>query len=64
MVSKYQKFDMCGNPKEKNVLGLIINIDQEFQFASYVYKAICESNKIQIDMSSKGTLIYDYTIVS
>ena len=32
--------------KEKDVHGLIINSDQEFQYTSYEYKAICESNGI------------------
>ena len=40
--------------KEKDVYGLIIHSDQGFQYTSYEYKAICESNKIQISMSRKG----------
>jgi len=43
----------------KNVSGLIIHSDQGFQYTSYEYKAICESNNIQISMSRKGTPIDD-----
>jgi len=43
--------------KEKDVYGLIIHSDQGFQYTSYEYKAICESNGIQISMSRKGTPI-------
>ena len=39
--------------KEKDVHGLIIHSDQGFQYTSYEYKAICESNGIQISMSRK-----------
>ena len=45
--------------KEKDVHGLIIHSDQGFQYTSYEYKAICESNGIQISMSRKGTPIGD-----
>ena len=45
--------------KEKDVHGLIIHSDQGFQYTSYEYKAICESNGIQISMSRKGTPIDD-----
>ena len=45
--------------KEKDVYGLIIHSDQGFQYTSYEYKAICESNGIQISMSRKGTPIDD-----
>ena len=41
--------------KEKDVHGLILHSDQGFQYTSYEYKAICESNGIQISMSRKGT---------
>ena len=50
--------------KEKNVHGLIIHSDQGFQYTSYEYKAICESNGIQISMSRKGTPIDDSPIES
>ena len=50
--------------KEKDVHGLIIHSDQEFQYTSYEYKAICESNGIQISMSRKGTPIDDSPIES
>ena len=45
--------------KRKDVQGLIIHSDQGFQYTSYEYKAICESNGIQISMSRKGTPIDD-----
>jgi transposase InsO family protein len=45
--------------KRKDVSGLIIHSDQGYQYTSYEYKAICESNKIQISMSRKGTPIDD-----
>ncbi len=50
--------------KEKDVNGLIIHSDQGFQYTSYEYKAICESNGIQISMSRKGTPIDDSPIES
>ena len=50
--------------KEKDVKGLIIHSDQGFQYTSYEYKAICESNGIQISMSRKGTPIDDSPIES
>ena len=34
--------------KRKDVSGLIIHSDQGFQYTSYEYKAICESNGIQL----------------
>ena len=45
--------------KRKDVNGLIIHSDQGFQYTSFEYKAICESNNIQISMSRKGTPIDD-----
>ena len=45
--------------KRKNVQGTIIHSDQGFQYTSYEYKAICESNSMQISMSRKGTPIDD-----
>lgn len=45
--------------KRKDVKGLILHSDQGFQYTSYEYKAICESNGIQISMSRKGTPIDD-----
>jgi len=45
--------------KRKDVHNLIIHSDQGFQYTSYEYKAICESNGIQISMSRKGTPIDD-----
>ena len=50
--------------KEKDVHGLIIHSDQGFQYTSYEYKAICESNGVQISMSRKGTPIDDSPIES
>ena len=50
--------------KEKDVHGLIIHSDQGFQYTSYEYKAVCESNGIQISMSRKGTPIDDSPIES
>ncbi len=45
--------------KRKDVSDLIIHSDQGFQYTSFEYKAICESNHIQISMSRKGTPIDD-----
>ena len=50
--------------KRKNVHRLIIHSDQGFQYTSYEYKAICESNSITISMSRKGTPIDDSPIES
>ena len=50
--------------KEKDVHGLIIHSDQGFQYTSYGYKAICESNGIQISMGRKDTPIDDSPIES
>ena len=50
--------------KRKDVHGLIIHSDQGFQYTSYEYKAICESNGITISMSRKGTPIDDSPIES
>ena len=48
--------------KRKDVHGLILHSDQGFQYTSYEYKAICESNGIQISMARKGTPIDDSLI--
>ena len=45
--------------KRKDVKGLIIHSDQGFQYTSFEYKAICQSNGIIISMSRKGTPIDD-----
>lgn len=45
--------------KRKDVFSLIIHSDQGFQYTSFEYKAICESNNITISMSRKGTPIDD-----
>ena len=45
--------------KRKDVSGVILHSNQGFQYTSYEYKAICESNSIQISMSRKGTPIDD-----
>ena len=50
--------------KRKDVHGLILHSDQGFQYTSYDYKAICESNGIQISMARKGTPIDDSPIES
>ena len=50
--------------KRKDVSGLIIHSDQGFQYTSYEYKAICESNRITISMSRKSTPIDDSPIES
>ena len=43
----------------KDVKGLIIHSDQGFQYTSFQYRKICESNGIIISMSRKGTPIDD-----
>ena len=50
--------------KEKDVHGLIIHSDQGFQYTSYEYKAICESNGITISMARKVTPFDDAPIES
>ena len=45
--------------KRKDVHGVIIHSDQGFQYTSFEYKAVCESNGILISMSRKGTPIDD-----
>lgn len=45
--------------KRKDVSNLIIHSDQGFQYTSFEYKAICESNNITISMSRKATPIDD-----
>lgn len=50
--------------KRKDVSGLIIHSYQGFQYTSYEYKAICESNGITISMTRKGTSIDDSPIES
>lgn len=45
--------------KRKDVSRLILHSDQGYQYTSYEYKAICNSNNIQISMSRKGTPIDD-----
>lgn len=45
--------------RRKDVKGLIIHSDQGFQYTSFQYKEICESNGITISMSRKGTPIDD-----
>ena len=50
--------------KRKDVSSLIIHSDQGFQYTSFEYKAICESNNIIISMSRKGTPIDDSPIES
>lgn len=42
----------------------IIYCDPGFQYTSFKYKVICESNGITISMSKKGTLIDDSLIES
>ena len=50
--------------KEKDIHGLILHSDQGFQYTSYEYKTICESNGITISMARKGTPIDDSPIES
>jgi putative transposase len=41
--------------KQKDVTGVILHSDQGFQYTSYEYKQVCESNGINISMSKKST---------
>lgn len=43
----------------KDVKGLILHSDQGYQYTSFQYKKICESNGITISMNRKGTPIDD-----
>ena len=45
--------------RRKDVKGLILHSDQGYQYTSFQYKEICESNGITISMSRKGTPIDD-----
>ena len=64
-ISKYNDVNIVINTlneaiaKRKDVSGLILHSDQGYQYTSYEYKAICNSNNIQISMSRKGTPIDD-----
>ena len=50
--------------KQKDVYGVILHSDQGFQYTSYEYKAICESNGIRISMSPKGSPVDNSPIES
>ena len=51
--------------KRKDVSGLILHSDQGFQYTSYEYKAICESNGITISMALlKKETLYNNDITS
>lgn len=50
--------------KQKDVYGVILHSDQGFQYTSYEYKAICESNGIIISMSPKGSPVDNSPIES
>lgn len=41
--------------KQKDVTGVVLHSDQGFQYTSYEYKQVCESNGINISMSRKST---------
>ena len=43
--------------KQKDRYGTILHFNQRFQYTSYKYKAICESNGIHISMSPKESPI-------
>jgi len=43
----------------KDAYGVILHSDQGYQYTSFQYKEICESNGITISMSRKGTPIDD-----
>lgn len=64
-ISKYNNIPLVTDTlnqaiaKRKDVHGVILHSDQGFQYTSHEYKAICESNGIQISMSRKGTPIDD-----
>ncbi|MBQ7240664.1 MAG: IS3 family transposase, partial [Bacilli bacterium] len=69
-ISKYNNIPLVINTlneaiaKEKDVHGLIIHSDQGFQYTSFQYKAICDSNGITISMGRKGTPLDDAPIES
>ncbi len=50
--------------KQKDVHGVILHSDQGFQYTSYEYRAICESNGICISMSPKGSPVDNSPIES
>ena len=56
--------DLIALKKQYPEYEMILHSDQGFQYTSYEYKAICESNGIQISMSRKGTPIDDSPIES
>ena len=69
-ISKYNDFKIGMDTlneairKRKDVSSLSVHSDQGYQYTSYEYKAICESNGIQISMSRKGTPIDDSSMES
>ena len=50
--------------KQKDRYGTILHFNQRFQYTSYKYKAICESNGIHISMSPKESPIDNSPIKS
>ena len=58
-ISKFNNLNIVLNTlneeiaKRKDVSGLILHSDQGFQYTSYEYKAICNSNNIQISCLEK-----------